>query len=88
MTYAEALANLGSQTVTGIQLVVDGGWSTPPVQTVQVDNLVFDSTTFTFEPTTKDACKDGGWINFTFPPGPFKNQGNCVSYFATGGKHN
>jgi hypothetical protein len=87
MTYAQALAVLGSQTVTGIQLVVDGGWFAPPTQTVLVDNLVFNSSTFTFEPTTKDACKDGGWVNFTFAPGPFKNQGDCVSYFATEGKN-
>jgi hypothetical protein len=31
---------------------------------------------------TKDDCKDGGWMSFTSPPGPFKNQGQCVSYFA------
>ena len=33
-------------------------------------------------PTSKDQCKDGGWRNF---PG-FKNQGQCVSFVATGGK--
>jgi hypothetical protein len=87
MTYAQALAAFGSEAVTGIQLVVDGGWFTPPTQTVLVDNLVFNSDTFTFEPTTKDACKDGGWMNFIFAPGPFKNQGDCVSYFATGGRN-
>ena len=31
----------------------------------------------------KDQCKDGGWQNFTSPT--FKNQGECVNYFATGG---
>jgi hypothetical protein len=38
-------------------------------------------------PTTdvaKDQCKNGGWQNFTSPS--FKNQGDCVSYFANGGK--
>ncbi len=34
-------------------------------------------------PTTKDQCKNGGWRNF---PG-FKNQGDCVSFIATGGKN-
>ena len=37
-------------------------------------------------PTTqvaKDQRKNGGWQNFTSPA--FKNQGDCVSYFATGG---
>jgi len=33
-------------------------------------------------PTSKDECKNGGWRNF---PG-FKNQGDCVSFVATGGK--
>jgi hypothetical protein len=33
---------------------------------------------------TKDDCKGGGWQNFPSPPGPFKNQGQCVSYFAAG----
>jgi YVTN family beta-propeller protein len=27
-------------------------------------------------------CKDGGWLNFASSPGPFKNEGQCVSYFA------
>ena len=34
-------------------------------------------------PTTKDQCKNGGWRSF----GVFKNQGNCVSFIATGGKN-
>ena len=32
-------------------------------------------------PTTKDECKNGGFERF----GIFKNQGDCVSYVATGG---
>ncbi len=34
-------------------------------------------------PTTKDECKDGGWQTFDV----FKNQGDCVSFVATGGKN-
>jgi hypothetical protein len=34
-------------------------------------------------PTSKDQCKSGGWRNY----GVFKNQGDCVSYVATGGKN-
>jgi YVTN family beta-propeller protein len=30
---------------------------------------------------TKDTCKDGGWKRFVSYPGPFANQGQCVSYF-------
>jgi 6-phosphogluconolactonase len=33
-------------------------------------------------PTSKDQCKKGGWRNF----GMFRNQGDCVSFVATGGK--
>ncbi len=32
-------------------------------------------------PTDKEQCKDGEWMTF----GVFKNQGDCVSYVATGG---
>jgi hypothetical protein len=32
-------------------------------------------------PTTKDQCTNGGWQSY----GVFKNQGDCVSYVATGG---
>jgi len=31
-------------------------------------------------PQTKDECKNGGWRNFGPPAGPFKNQGQCVSF--------
>ena len=34
-------------------------------------------------PTTKEQCKNGGWRDF----GVFKNQGDCVSFVATGGKN-
>ena len=34
-------------------------------------------------PTSQDQCKNGAWRNF---PG-FKNQGDCVSFVATGGKN-
>jgi hypothetical protein len=32
---------------------------------------------------TKDQCKDGGWKTF----GVFKNQGDCVSFFASNGRN-
>ena len=34
-------------------------------------------------PTSPDQCKNGGWQTY----GIFKNQGDCVSYVATGGKN-
>ena len=36
-------------------------------------------------PSTKDACKKDGWKTFNNPS--FKNQGDCVSYVATGGRN-
>ena len=39
-------------------------------------------------PTSKNQCKNGGWQNLADNNGtPFKNQGDCVSYVATGGKN-
>ncbi len=35
-------------------------------------------------PTNKDQCKANGWMTFNNPT--FKNQGDCVSFVATGGK--
>ena len=53
-------------------------------------SLVVSSTecTLPVPPPTKDQCKDGGWKNMLDSKGNhFKNQGDCVSYFATGGKN-
>ena len=80
---AVAKAAYGNYQVVGIQLVVDNGGIT-----VQIDNTQINDTTYTYEPNSKDDCKDGGWQNFTSAPGPFKNQGQCVSYFASNGKGN
>ena len=46
-------------------------------------------TTFDFErvlpmPTNKNQCKKDGWKNYGTT---FKNQGDCVSFVATGGKN-
>jgi hypothetical protein len=42
-------------------------------------------TGYTGPPASKDACKNGGWAASVFPT--FKNQGDCVSYVATGYRH-
>ncbi len=39
------------------------------------------TTIATNRPASKEDCKDGGWTDY----GVFKNQGDCVSYVATGG---
>jgi hypothetical protein len=78
-SYADAEAAFGSYEVTGIQIVADG-----PNQTILVDNVMINNTTFTFE--SASSCKNGGWQSFSTAPGPFTNQGQCVSYFARGGQ--
>jgi len=63
--------------VTDIFIVSDNGPGTGGLgsQEVQVDNTNVNGTIYTYEPTSIVDCKNGGWQNFTFPPGPFKNQG-------------
>ena len=61
-----------------------------PAYDVETDLFDFSGTVYDFEPsigppTSKDQCKDGGWQTFNNPT--FKNQGDCVSYVATGGKN-
>jgi hypothetical protein len=81
-TFANAQTAYGTYPVTGIQLVVDAGWAFPSgIQTVSVDNVTINDSIYNFEPD-KASCKNGGWLSFTSAPGPFKNQGACVSYFA------
>lgn len=79
--YAAVQAAYGSDVIFDIALYVDG-----PTQTAQFDNVVINSQTTTFEaPPSAASCKDGGWMNFTSNPGPFKNQGYCEKYFKQAG---
>jgi hypothetical protein len=84
MTYADAQAAYGAYEITGVQIVADGSWAVGGTQTVQVDNVKINNVTYTFE--SANSCKNGGWQQFTSAPGPFVNQGQCVSYFAKGGQ--
>jgi hypothetical protein len=55
------------------------------IDNISVNNQVVGSPT---SPTSKDDCKNGGWQNMLDANGKsFKNQGDCVSYIATGGKN-
>jgi len=106
--WSQVVADYGTDQVTGIQLVADGGWAFPSTgQTVNVDNTQINGALYTYEsatsttgtttppvtgtttpPTTKNECKDGGWLGLMDLSGhSFKNQGDCVSYVATGGKN-
>jgi hypothetical protein len=79
---AAADAIIGSYPVAGIQLVTDAGYAFPTSgQVVQIDNTQINGITYTYGPNSPEDCKNGGWQNFTFAPGPFKNQGQGVSYF-------
>jgi hypothetical protein len=52
-----------------------------------ISSIDFAGTAYTFAGdvvlTSKDQCKDGGWA--TSHPQTFRNQGDCVSYFASSG---
>jgi len=84
MTYAAAQAAYGLYEITGIQVVADGSWAVGGTQTVHVDNVKINTLTYSFE--TANSCKNDGWQQFLSAPGPFTNQGQCVSYFAKGGQ--
>ena len=81
-TWADVQTLLGSQTITGIQFVVDSGWFfSDGSQTVTVSNIQVNGQTVVVEvgpPTSKAQCKNGGWQTFNNPS--FRNQGQCVSY--------
>ncbi len=56
--------------------------------TSAVDGLTIGSKTFDFQPRVFAAtdCKDGGWAT-SFTADTFKNQGDCVSFYASNGKN-
>jgi hypothetical protein len=90
--YATALIKYGAYMVTGIQLLTDSSWATGDNEhTVVVDNTMINDVLYDYEPTREEnirACKKGGWQDMEDADGnSFKNQGDCVSHFATGGKN-
>lgn len=81
-------------TLDDIYVVFDEGTDTPAggtigtPGTVTLDNFSVNGDVVgdTIQLTSKEQCKDGGWMNFTNPT--FKNQGECVSFVVSqrGGK--
>jgi hypothetical protein len=67
-------------TIQSIDILID-------VQgTADITNISVNGETQVPSPQAqKDQCKNGGWQSFTSPA--FKNQGDCVSFFATGGRN-
>jgi len=87
----------GTTAVDSIDIVFDEGTDTSSpsdptgVGLAVLDNININGHLITsgvgVEPQAfnKDDCKKGGWQNFdgqNGAPGPFKNQGQCVSFFA------
>lgn len=83
MPYGTVQTLYGAYQVVGIQLVVDASWMFG-TQTDLFDNVMVNTALYTFE--SADTCKKNGWTLYSGAPGPFKNQGQCVSYFAKGGQ--
>ena len=83
--FATLLANAPAATIISVGVNVGRG---PATFLGAVDALSLtmagDTTTYDFEPldADKEACKDGGWEDFHGDL-TFKNQGDCVSFFAS-----
>ena len=75
----KARGRYSGKAVTAIFLVSDNGPAGS--QTVLIDNTDVNGTLYDYEFASKDDCKNGGWQNFTSPPGPFKNQGQDIDDF-------
>lgn len=84
---------LPTDTLDDLYIIFDEGSDTPTggtigtAGTVHIDNISVNSDEVgsPTSPSSKDDCKNGGWQNFVSPT--FKNQGDCVSFFATKGKN-
>jgi hypothetical protein len=82
---AAALVSMSAPTATTAHLIRRSLSLFPPSfrQTLLQQPSGTGTVTFVAFPTDKGQCKDGGWQAF----GVFKNQGDCVSFVATGGKN-
>ena len=85
-TWAEIVANNPGAAIGGVGINQGSGNAG---LTGATDAFTFDETKYNFEskPQSKEDCKQGGFAAYTVgnPPRPaFKNQGDCVSSFASG----
>ena len=71
------VTNSGSNTVSVIDTATNAVVATVPVGLVPAGVAI---TPAPQAPKNKDECKNGGYLNFGPPAGPFKNQGQFVSY--------
>jgi len=71
------VTNDGSDTVSVIDTTTSTVVATIPVG---VGPVAVAITPMPQAPTEKEQCKHHGYLKFAPPAGPFKNQGQCVSY--------
>jgi YVTN family beta-propeller protein len=71
------VTNVGSDTVSVIDTTTNTVIGTIPVG---VGPVAVAITPMPKSPTQKEECKHKGYLKFGPPAGPFKNQGQCVSY--------
>jgi YVTN family beta-propeller protein len=71
------VTNENSNTVSVIDIATNTVVATIPVGEVPIGVAITPAPQV---PTSKEQCKHGGWKKFGPPAGPFKNQGQCVSY--------
>jgi hypothetical protein len=88
---ADLQAKCPNAVVTGFGVNIG---SNNPSYDTETDLVSFNGDVYNFQTvaptpvvtlTNKDDCKNGGWMTSNNPT--FKNQGDCVSYFATKGKN-
>ena len=83
--WAAFVAAFPGATIAGTPFIVAERVPTDVSQTWTVSNLHLGGPTVA---SNKDSCKNGGWQTMTDANGnSFKNQGDCVSFVATGGKN-
>lgn len=80
--FANVLAAFPNAKVLAGTYLKAGGAGTPFIGAVDalIVGINGNSVTYDFD-LGKDACKNGGWMG-----GPFRNQGECVSYFSSSRK--
>jgi hypothetical protein len=70
----------GTAVITGIDIVHDEEGTTH-LDNINVNGQIAGGPS---KQELMNSCKKGGWQDYTADPGPFKNQGQCVSHFARG----
>ncbi len=86
----DTAGGLPTDTLTDLYIIFDEGTYTGPdfTGTVNIDNISFNNQVVGSPTSSSDMCKSGGWKTMTDNSGnAFKNQGDCVSYFATKGRN-